>query len=386
MPSTSYTNPLLSTRNENYEIRGRDWVRTPGYGSVPRPPLPINYLSDGKVKGSQTYHSGYYRTTRSNGAIYWIQSPGYRELGSTIKAWHDQCYTNSKLGDAITSATNEAKIKALVKAADQKVNVSVALAEAAKTSNLILDTATRVSRAYRSFRRGNLREVARQLDISPNRVHKTWLQYKYGWMPLLMDVKNGAEFFAQQTLGRSTKFVVSAVVNGTKTYSRTTYWGGLGTPPTYFYFTESFSGEYRVKVKLWLELTSPTYSTVQQLGLTNPALIVWELVPFSFVFDWFISVGDYLVARSALDGITVRKGMLSIVDATKWFGNNPGCHGSDTNYYYDYGSSQFSWDRRQYTRSSYVPTSFDLYPPVNTNALGFQKLVTSLALLKGLRR
>jgi hypothetical protein len=30
------------------------------------------------------------------------------------------------------------------------------------------------------------------------------------------------------------------------------------------------------------------------MGLTNPAVVAWELVPFSFVVDWFVNVSEFL--------------------------------------------------------------------------------------------
>jgi hypothetical protein len=36
-----------------------------------------------------------------------------------------------------------------------------------------------------------------------------------------------------------------------------------------------------------------------RLGLLNPAEVIWELVPFSFVADWFLPIGDYLSALDA---------------------------------------------------------------------------------------
>lgn len=51
------------------------------------------------------------------------------------------------------------------------------------------------------------------------------------------------------------------------------------------------------------------------LGLDNPALIAWELTPLSFVFDWFINVGDYLTGLLPR-GISNVKGTISTkVDA-----------------------------------------------------------------------
>jgi hypothetical protein len=37
---------------------------------------------------------------------------------------------------------------------------------------------------------------------------------------------------------------------------------------------------------------------VQLSGLLDPASVAWELLPFSFVADWFIPIGSYLAKRS----------------------------------------------------------------------------------------
>lgn len=39
---------------------------------------------------------------------------------------------------------------------------------------------------------------------------------------------------------------------------------------------------------------NPNLHRATTLGLTNPAAIAWELVPFSFVVDWFIPIGNFL--------------------------------------------------------------------------------------------
>lgn len=51
------------------------------------------------------------------------------------------------------------------------------------------------------------------------------------------------------------------------------------------------SGSVKVRVNINAEV-SPDFAS--SLGLDNPALIAWELTPLSFVFDWFINVGDFL--------------------------------------------------------------------------------------------
>lgn len=52
-----------------------------------------------------------------------------------------------------------------------------------------------------------------------------------------------------------------------------------------------------------MEYDQSHFKTFQQIGLTNPLLLGWELIPFSFVADWFIQVGDYLETLDALIGV-----------------------------------------------------------------------------------
>jgi hypothetical protein len=42
--------------------------------------------------------------------------------------------------------------------------------------------------------------------------------------------------------------------------------------------------------------------SLSALGITNPLLIAWEVVPYSFVVDWVLPVGTWLESLDALLG------------------------------------------------------------------------------------
>lgn len=50
--------------------------------------------------------------------------------------------------------------------------------------------------------------------------------------------------------------------------------------------------EYDVSVLVEQQLKLATL--LRSFGLNNPAAVVWEAIPFSFVVDWFVNVGDAL--------------------------------------------------------------------------------------------
>jgi len=360
--------------------RTRVWVTTPHFGALAKDNKPVNPYSDIQRRTLQNRaHLQYV-----SGSSTVVEYDGYSFSGTEEINYLNNYIAGTSWSSDVSGMDNAVKVKALVKVADAKVNVAVALAEAAKTSDLILDTARRIHESYQAFRRGDLKSIAKHLNITPKRLHKSWLEYKYGWLPLLMDVKGAAELFAQQHVVRPTTFTVSAKEVVTKTYSKVeaaaAYGGGATFPLSTF-----MSCSREVKVKLWCELTSPHLSELQQIGLTNPALVAWELVPFSFVFDWFISVGDWLTGLTSLQGVTIRRGLYSLLDTSAVSQTAPATSRVSAGRTYTCTPIDRQESQRGYTRASYSPDPFTTYPPVN-NLFNFNKLVTSLALLRGVTR
>jgi hypothetical protein len=53
-----------------------------------------------------------------------------------------------------------------------------------------------------------------------------------------------------------------------------------------------------------LRVTCTMTAELETLGLLNPLSLAWELLPYSFVIDWFLPIGDYLAATTASAGMT----------------------------------------------------------------------------------
>jgi hypothetical protein len=383
MPTQDTWSPQNGLPGPSFSGRIRTWVRTPNFGALPEDQKPVNPYTDRQIRISQDIRNQ--ATYGSDGSLLTNNYHGYTDTGNAIyDGVMAQLASRPEWTSVTSGLANAVKLKALVKIADAKVNVAVAFAEASKTSDLILDAARRIDKAYRAFRRGDLKTVAQTLNITPKRLHKSWLEYKYGWMPLLMDVKGAAEFFAQQHVVRSPRFQVSATEEVHVIFPfNTTYaafGGGQGT------YERQFNCYRKVRVKIWCELSSPRLTELQQIGLTNPLLVAWELVPFSFVFDWFISVGDWLTGLTALQGVTIRRAMFSTQDSIGWNLNVKKTRYQSTfpvlgNIYVD-DAWTVAMSFRGYTREPLVLNPLELYPPVK-GTLNFSKLVTGLALIQG---
>jgi hypothetical protein len=282
--------------------------------------------------------------------------------------------------------SNEAQIALLNQAADVKANMPVAAAEAKKTAQLITSTARRMLQFYRAFRRGDVVRAARELGLTPGTVHNTVLEYKYGWMPLLMEVKGAAEALAEMHFPRPPIFHVSRKAKGSSQRNRRLTgeygWEGSGLSTV----TQISDASRTLRHKVWFEVENRTHSMANQLGLTNPALVAWEVTPFSFVFDWFISVGDYLSALTACDGLKILWSMKSQLDVIEYgriidepyrVVDGITCHAYTTNDKMKY---------RYYARGPFNLGTHSLFPPRNRDPFSWNRLVAGLALMKAQAR
>jgi hypothetical protein len=73
---------------------------------------------------------------------------------------------------------------------------------------------------------------------------------------------------------------------------------------------------YSCRTYAYYRLRNAGLATLSQLGLINPAVIVWERLPYSFVVDWFAPVGSWLNALTAAAGydfVTGCRSTMSVV-------------------------------------------------------------------------
>jgi hypothetical protein len=229
---------------------------------------------------------------------------------------------------------SEAYIKARAQLAGKvnamSFNAGQAFAERRQTASLLTNTAYRIVSAARALRHGRLGEFQKALSttVHPNQWDRTlktpaskriathWLEYQYGWKPLLQDAYGAAELLSrhsQEAYVTSSRGVGSA--KAVNVYKRTV---DLGSD-------RSVSVSTTCKLGVTYRLDNPSRAGLAQTGLSNPALLAWELLPYSFVVDWFLPVGNYLEALDAFSGFTFVGGyqvyFTSIIGNENWNGS-----------------------------------------------------------------
>lgn len=367
-----------SVRTDRYRV----WTNTLNYPTTSRRDRPVNLYWDVQKRSEQEI--AHIVTYYPNGTIY-----DHAHAGLGASSLDTEMETFRQEAEALlipeADAIIHTKLRACVKVADAKVNLLVALKEASKTADLILGKASQLYQAYRQARRGDFVRAAHTLNIHPRRSHKTLLEMKYGWMPLLQDIKGAAELLAQEHLGRPLSFSVSAKTRDNKTL----YVESGGNTGTTLVWKRQRSHVITrdVRVKIWCELENPHLSVLQQMGLTNPALYAWEIIPFSFVFDWIFSVGDWLTGLTAFNGVNVRKAMRSVsVDVVGFIAQQNSADYPTSGWVQSAHSVSRKHHYRRYDRAATDVVPSTLYPPVTNPFTSVERLFTALALLRAQSR
>lgn len=223
----------------------------------------------------------------------------------------------------ISAAQRKLNTKVLLKIKDQKANLALMYAERAKTKQLLGDTLLKLAKAASKARKGDLYGAARAMGVSPRaprgattkqHIATSWLELQYGWRPLVSDMYGLVDMYRQKTgpeaqIQRTkAKEVLSATTTSLNT-SESAYWETLNIV------------EEVVELSMGCTYapTAPTAApkSLTQLGITNPAMLAWELLPWSFVVDWFLPIGDYLDSFDATNGCQFVQGYSTTFKKTK---------------------------------------------------------------------
>jgi hypothetical protein len=193
------------------------------------------------------------------------------------------------------------------KAKGQQWNAPVFAAEAGKTVEMVTKSAKalvdillalrrgRIDRALEVMNLRNTKRIVRDYNKSYGKdptkaAANAWLQTKYGWIPFMSDVRDATNTLmdvVDSSAGRTGTVRAHA--------KEELVW--IETNDVYE-VSPALIGDTihqrKTSVRAVWHFVVPSADLPGRFGLLNPALVAWELVPFSFVADWFLPIGDYL--------------------------------------------------------------------------------------------
>lgn len=229
-------------------------------------------------------------------------------------------------------------------AKELKSSIGVSIAEAPRTFNLIASTATRLANSFLFLRKGQIGKAFAELQYTNNalerrlrsqykfllshelkRVKRTtarnwassaWLEMQYGWTPLLSEVFNACEDLASRFAAVPSDLTIRGGYACKAGRNWTVNFNGNQTVPKAYVFTfnpdENFF-ERKVGFVCSVRVIDSVLRAKANLGMSNPAAIAWELLPWSFVVDWFVPIGAFIESLNATSGYAFVGGSRSVL-------------------------------------------------------------------------
>lgn len=179
----------------------------------------------------------------------------------------------------------------------------VMLKEWRETIALIKNPAKALWDEAHRYHRDAKKRIRRTKPSSRNAVlSNLWLEYSFGWIPLISDIQAAAQA-AAKVIEKDYGVYVIRGYGRTDNVSKETFrsWAPPGalTCGIVREFTQ-MSNMVVLKGGLKPAASGPTESAhlISQLGFTPNSFVpsVWECIPYSFLSDYFVNIGDLLGA------------------------------------------------------------------------------------------
>lgn len=289
------------------------------------------YVSgDRKNPNSHSYTSLRGTTWSGRYEIKWTPGPFQEGYGYMDGFLTNAGFRNVDLSDssALDNVKRKASKKFYTALRDSDLNLAVDIAEWRQASQMIGDTGAKLLNmamkcrkfsffvwtiqkiVYENYGSRWSQPGARKLLRYIPRYHrgyysgldrtfaKTWLSYQYGWRPLMSTLYGLVEIQRNHAM----RIRVRA-------QSKTTFTKLEVLSSTYgLQYTRKTTNVQQAQVQCDVSVDSSILNDVSRFTSLNPAVIAWELVPYSFVVDWFLDIGGYLgeLEQSLEKGVGLR--------------------------------------------------------------------------------
>lgn len=151
------------------------------------------------------------------------------------------------------------------------------------------------------------RHLRRKAMTAARAAGNAWLEYRYGWRPLIMDcekiVDEAMKFHGKLGAKVSVARAQSEVKN-----SESRSWAATAGNPC----SGSFSLSERAKNSVGIRYAVAPRTPQEQLNAifstraSDLPATIWECIPYSFVIDWFANVGDWVQAIVPVPGLVLQ--------------------------------------------------------------------------------
>lgn len=184
--------------------------------------------------------------------------------------------------------------------ARQGTELAETLAEMVGEVSNIQKGASRLIRSYKLLRRGKVNQSFKALGLNRPAVKSAdaLLAWEFGIKPTIGSISASVDYL--QSPVPAVKVNSSAHARELTESVDPGDWGGKAYWTTVTEYS-SYTGGYVL-------ITNPNLALADSYGFLNPVKLAWDLVPMSFLVDYFVPVGRFLGAFSPLYGRSFIRG------------------------------------------------------------------------------
>ena len=205
----------------------------------------------------------------------------------------------------------EALTKSLNELVQNAQSFGASIGEGSETMKMFVQNGIILTNSMIAAKRGQWSKIPDILGMNKRDIltgvfpANKYLEYKYGWQPLMSDLHGLQEKLHEKDLRKQQLIRATATASTTEVQS-TTKWGGNAIVKT--------TGS--TKSVLFGSVARPDLAKANSWGLINPLSVAWELVPFSFAIDWLMPIGNTLSALTATAGLDFFRGYINRKEST----------------------------------------------------------------------
>lgn len=185
---------------------------------------------------------------------------------------------------------NQSIVECMNRLASREAAIGQYLAESMKSAEMLAESYNQFLRLWLALRRGRLPD---NWQLSLGMANNVLLQSQYGWRPLAQDMYDMYKLASKGLTTNPLIFHASRQCSDDSSGPWNAVSGKQGTRTV----------QSIVKTKLYAQVSGELTNALNRIGLANPAQIAWELVPYSFVWDWAMPIGSFLQTLSASAGL-----------------------------------------------------------------------------------
>jgi len=279
-------------------------VKTPGYKALRKSGahLPVNPYRANRTE--RVY------PTRLTYNGYVTGNPGFQNALSVATNGSFQALGRTSYTEPMSSLIARAQNEVVQRTREKDIDLGVALGEFHETCELFYTHAKRIVRMVNTLRHKNVLDAVQSalghydkgnntkpLRDLPKTIRDLYLETVFGVVPLVNDMTDAAKHVNRLNGVKTIVHRASKRISSDFDLSHSTS-------------EEMFraSGQTRVSSVITYTVENAFLHELDELGLVNPIQVAYQLVPFSFVLDWFIPIGSFLSGVVPPQGIAFRDG------------------------------------------------------------------------------